>query len=190
MNKKGNEFDSKNQKSGDSYEELTQEDISLFVKTKFTEVKDSNSIKNLVSFQTMNKFLIMAHNQEELKVMGRIVASNNKKNLSEILIEYEKHLKLTLKSKPTIQTHSNVMMHIFGFFSKGFSILEKDKFFELQDDYKNEKITIGEILAKINPTIYRFNKIYLTSQTYFLLYSNPDPRNIFKILKKEEELKL
>ena len=113
MNKKGNEFDSKNQKSGDSYEELTQEDISLFVKTKFTEVKDSNSIKNLVSFQTMNKFLIMAHNQEELKVMGRIVASNNKKNLSEILIEYEKHLKLTLKFKPTIQTHSNVMMHIF-----------------------------------------------------------------------------
>ena len=98
----------------------------------------------------------------------------------------EKNLKLTLRSKPTIQTHSNVMMHIFGFFSKEFSILERDKFFELQDDFKNEKITIGEILAKINPTIYRFNKIYLTSQTYFLLYSNPDPRNIFKILKKEE----
>ena len=184
VNKKERGIDNK------SYKELALQDIHIFVKTRFTEVKKSKKIKDLVSFQTTNKFLIMAHSQEELKILGRIVASNNKNNLSEVLIEYEEHLNLALECIPTTKTHSNVLMHIFGFFSNEFSILERDKFFELQNDFKNEKITIGEILAKINPTIFRFNKTYLTSQTYFLLYSNPDPRNIFKILKKEEELKL
>ena len=45
---------------------------------------------------------------------------------------------------PTIKTHSNVIMHIFGFFSKEFSDLEKEKFFELLKNYKDEKITYWE----------------------------------------------
>ena len=72
------------------------------------------------------------------------------------------------------------------FFSKEFSSLEKDKFFELLEDYKTEKMTIGEILAEVHPIVYRFNKTYLTSQTYFLLYANTEQGNIFKILEENK----
>ena len=169
-----------------AYKELTEKDIKLFVKGRFEEIKKNNKIKELVGFQAMNKFMIMSHNQEQLQVLGRIVASNKKIKLSEILIEYENHLKLALESNPTIKTHSNVLLHIFGFFSKEFSTLEKDKFFELLQDYKNEKITIGEILAEIHSIVYRFNKTYLASQTYFLLYANTEQGNIFKILEENK----
>jgi uncharacterized protein YbgA (DUF1722 family) len=74
-------------------------------------------------------------------------------------------------------------MHIFGFFSKEFTSLEKDKFFELLKEYKNRKIKIGDILAEIHPIVFRFNKTYLASQTYFLLYANSEKGNIFKALK-------
>ena len=47
-------------------------------------------------------------------------------------------------------------------------------------NYKDEKITIGDILAEIHPIVFRFNKTYLSSQTYFLLYANPEKGNIFK----------
>jgi len=88
---------------------------------------------------------------------------------------------------PTVKTHSNVLMHIFGFFSNEFLDFEKNKFLELQENYKKGKITIGKILADIHPIIYRFNKIYLTNQTYFLLYANQESENIFKILDKKNE---
>ena len=168
------------------YKELTEKDIKLFVKGRFHEVKKNNKIKELVGFQATNKFMIMAHNQEQLQVLGRIVASNKKIKLSEILIEYENHLKVALEFKPTIKTHSNVLLHIFGFFSKEFSGLEKDKFFKLLEDYKSEKMKIGEILAEIHPIVYRFNKTYLASQTYFLLYANSEQGNIFKILEENK----
>jgi len=169
-----------------NYKELSEKEVKQFVNKRFQEVKNDNKIKQLVEFQAMNKYLIMTHNQEQLRVLGRIVASNKKIKLSEILIEYENNLRLALQSKPTIKTHSNVLLHIFGFFSNNFSDLEKDKFFELLDNYKNEKITIGNILAEIHPIIYRFNKTYLASQTYFLLYANPEQGNIFRILEENK----
>ena len=165
------------------HKELTQNEIKQFVIERFEDVKKNKKAKELVEFQARNKFLIMAYNQEQLKILGRIVASYKKIKFSEILNEYEKNLNVCLEYKPTIKTHSNVIMHIFGFFSKEFTSLEKDKFFELLKDYKNEKIKIGDILAEIHPIVFRFNKTYLASQTYFLLYANPEKGNIFKSLK-------
>ena len=165
------------------HKELTQNEIKQFVIERFEDVKKNKKVKELVEFQAMNKFLIMAHNQEQLKILGRIVASYKKIKFSEILNEYEKNLNVCLEYKPTIKTHSNVIMHIFGFFSKEFTSLEKDKFFELLKEYKNRKIKIGDILAEIHPIVFRFNKTYLASQTYFLLYANSEKGNIFKALK-------
>jgi uncharacterized protein YbgA (DUF1722 family) len=165
------------------HKELTQNEIKQFVIERFEDVKKNKKAKELVEFQAMNKFLIMAHNQEQLKILGRIVASYKKIKFSDILNEYEKNLNVCLEYKPTIKTHSNVIMHIFGFFSKEFTSLEKDKFFELLKEYKNRKIKIGDILAEIHPIVFRFNKTYLASQTYFLLYANSEKGNIFKALK-------
>lgn len=165
------------------HKELTQNEIKQFVIERFEDVKKNKKAKELVEFQARNKFLIMAYNQEQLKILGRIVASYKKIKFSDILNEYEKNLNMCLEYKPTIKTHSNVIMHIFGFFSKEFTNLEKDKFFELLKEYKNRKIKIGDILAEIHPIVFRFNKTYLASQTYFLLYANSEKGNIFKALK-------
>ena len=185
MNQKEYDEVTKEQKDSKNHRELSLEDINTFVKERFMEVKKSNKVKELVSFQATNKFLIMAHSQEQLKTLGRIVASNNKMNLPEIWVEYEKHLNLALGFSPTVKTHSNVLMHVFGFFSGEFSDLEKKRFFELQQNYKKGKITIGATLAEIHPITYRFNKIYLASQSYFLLYANLDEESIFTMLDKK-----
>ena len=151
------------------HKELTQKEIKEYVFERFENVKKSNRVKNLVEFQTMNKFLIMAHSQEQLKILGRIVASNKKTKFSDMLLDYEKNLNLCLEHQQTTKTHSNVIMHMFGFFSKEFSELERNKFFELLNNFKNDTITIGDILAEIHPILFRFNQTYLASQTYFLL---------------------
>ena len=151
------------------HKELNHKEIKEYVCERFENVKKSNKAKNLVEFQTMNKFLIMAHNQEQLKILGRIVASNKKTKFSDMLLDYEKNLNLCLEYQPTMKTHSNVIMHMFGFFSKEFSELERNKFFELLNNFKNNTITIGDILSEINQILFRYNQTYLTSQTYFLI---------------------
>ena len=108
--------------------QVTEKDTVKFVLDRFSQVKKSKRIRELVEFQAMNKYMLMVHNQEELKILGNLVASHKKIPLSDILDKYEDHLKIALKKEPTIKTHHNVMMHIFGHFSNHFSQSEKDLF--------------------------------------------------------------
>jgi len=166
-------------------QKVSEKQIKEYVIERFEDVKNRNKIKNLILFQAMNKYMIMSHDQNELKILGNIVASNKRIHFSEILIEYEKHLKKSFEKEPTIKTHSNVIMHVFGYFSKNFTQLEKGQFFELLKQFQEEKITIGNILSKINPIIFKFNNTYLASQTYFLLYSESNQNNLFDVLMKK-----
>ena len=161
---------------------ISEEDVKEYVFERFNENKKRKKIRNLVNFQTMNKYMLMAHDQEALKKLGSIVASNKKVPFEEILENYEKYLVKAFEKAPTTKTHVNVIIHIFGYFSKEFNQHEKKLYLDLVEKYRNGNITIGNILAEINPIIFRFNNTYLASQTYFLLYSDKQPGIIFQIL--------
>ena len=165
--------------------QVTEKDTIKFVLDRFSQVKKSKRIKDLVEFQAMNKYMIMSHNQEELKVLGNLVASHKKILLSDILDQYEEHLKIALKKEPTVKTHLNVMMHIFGYFSKHFSQSEKDLFNQLLQQFREGTITTGKMLSEIGPLIYRFNNTYLARQTYFLLYADTRPGIFFAVFNSK-----
>ena len=52
----------------------------------------------------MNKYMLMAHDQEALKKLGSIVASNKKVPFEEILENYEKYLVKAFEKAPTTKT--------------------------------------------------------------------------------------
>lgn len=161
---------------------MTEEDTKKYVFERFIQVKRSKRIRDLVNFQAMNKYMIMAHDQVALKKLGNLVASNKKIRIDEILEEYENYLNKAFEKKPTTKTHTNVIMHIFGHFSKDLSNYEKKIFLDLLEEYRNGNKTIGNILAEINPIIFRFNNTYLASQTYFLLYAENNFGILFNML--------
>lgn len=167
---------------------ISEKDISDYVMQRLEDVKRSNNFKNILAFHTTNKFMIMAHDQVELKKLGNIIANYRRIPFSELLQEYENHIKLAMGKRPTIKTHSNVIMHIFGYFLKYLDQNEKNIFLNSLEQFREGKKDIGQILLEINPITYRFDNTYLASQTYFLLYSDIDHRTIFQLtdIKKYE----
>jgi len=168
-----------NKKPTDFKIQLTEKDVIEFILEKFQEVKKSKKFSDLVNFQTRNKFMLMAHSQGKLKILGNLVANHKKYNLEHVLSEYECHLRTALKKKPTVNSHLNVIMHIFGYFARNFNQIEKDSFIEIVEQFKQENISVSELLAKIEPLIYKFDNTYLAMQTYFLLYANPRQKTMF-----------
>ena len=154
---------------------ISEKDVKQYVLERYSEVKQGQKIKNLVNFQAMNKYMIMAHDQEELKKLGYIVASYKKIPFSEILDYYEKHLEKSFEKKPSVKKHTNVLLHVFGHFSKDLSKQERKTLLDLLEQYRKENIALGKLLAEIHPIIFKFDNTYLASQTYFLLYSNIAP---------------
>ena len=68
---------------------ISEKDVKEFVLERFEDVKKSMKIRDLVEFQSTNKYMIMAQNQKELKILGNTVASNKKSPFLEIPAEYE-----------------------------------------------------------------------------------------------------
>ena len=158
---------------------VSEQNVVEFVMGRFSDIRESKRIADLVEFQAMNKYMLMVHNQGELKILGNLVASYKKIPFDKILHEYDEHLKIALSTEPTTKTHINVLMHIYGYFSRHFDSSEKELFQELVSQFRDKKITVGKILSEINPLVYRFNQTYLARQTYFLLYADPRPGILF-----------
>jgi len=165
---------------------ISEKNIIEYVLQRFQDVKHSNKIKNIVTFQAANKYMIMAHHQAELKNLENIVVGYKKIPFSVISQEYEDHFRTAMTKKPTVKTHTNVFMHIFGYFSKYLTQNEKELFFEMLVKFRENKITLGNMLLEISCMIYRFDSTYLANQTYFLLYSDIQSRSLFQALDKKD----
>lgn len=161
---------------------LSENEICRYVLERFDVVKDNPKFHRLVDFHTKNKYLIMVHNQDSLKKLGNLVANHSQESVLSVIQQYEFHLKKSLLCTPTGTRHLNAIMHIFGYFSKNFNSSQKDLFTCLVKQYRDNQITIGNLLAEISPLVYLFNNTYLANQTYFLLYSEKRNGTLFSIL--------
>jgi uncharacterized protein YbgA (DUF1722 family) len=150
-------------------------DIKQFVLERFEEVKTSKKMKDLVHFHTVNKFLFMAHGPNELKKLGNIVANHDDLPLSKVKELYEEVLHKIQKKSPTIKSHSNTLYHISGHFRKDLPSIEKQFIKRSIEDYISKKITLNQILGTLKFLTSKFDRTYLSRQTYFLLYSDAMP---------------
>ncbi len=163
-------------KKNKSASKLTHQDVVGFVLERFDELKNNPTMKNLIHFHTINKFLIMAHSSKHLNVLGNLVANHRNENIKNLLEKYEISLRDAIKNPPTITSNTNVLSHILGHFSDDLSPDEKSSFLISLKHYGEEKISLSEILCLLKSWTSKYDKAYLTRQTYFLLYyESPQP---------------
>ncbi len=142
----------------------------LYAFSAFREVKNSNSVKELVKFHTENKLLFMAYNQKEMRELGKIVANLKKKAFNDIIADYESHLFKVFNKAPKYVSNINVLMHGLGYFSDRLSREEKAFFLDSLERYRNGKVPLSVPLAVMSSLIVRFKEDYLSKQTYFEPY--------------------
>jgi len=149
----------------------------LFAISSFRKVKESRSMKEMVRFHSENKYLLMAYEQETMRVLGRIVANLDKKNLDELISDYEKHLSEALSEEPKYTSNINVLMHGMGYFSEQISSSEKAFFLDSLDRYREGRIPLSVPLNVLRSFIIRFQENYLMQQTFF----EPYPEELVEI---------
>jgi len=155
----------------------------LYTTSTFGEILDSGSTKDLIRFHTENKLLLMAYNQKELTILGRIVANHEKADLNTVITQYELHLSRALSQTARYTSVINVLTHSLGYFSKGLSKGEKTFFLSLIYKYREGIIPLSAALSILRSWIARFDQQDLSNQTFF----EPYPEALSKIAKPDEE---
>jgi uncharacterized protein YbgA (DUF1722 family)/uncharacterized protein YbbK (DUF523 family) len=139
----------------------------LFTTARFRMLQSSVVMRDLVQFHSENKLLLMAYNQKELRLIGRIVANHDRKPLDEVLADYERHLYRAFARAPRCTSNINVLMHALGYFSEELSSDEKSFFLDLLEQYRAGKIPLSVNVNLVKSFIVRIGEPYLAQQTFF-----------------------
>jgi uncharacterized protein YbgA (DUF1722 family)/uncharacterized protein YbbK (DUF523 family) len=144
----------------------------IFTFALFRVIKNKKSINELIKFHSRNKFLITSYSQKQLKELGNITANTKKRPISQLLKDYEYHLKLTFSKSPKCTSNINVLNHTFGYISKNLKSEEKKLFLKSINDFRKGRIGLSVPINIMKSWIIRFDQPYLKEQTYFSPYPN------------------
>ncbi|MEW6672983.1 MAG: DUF523 and DUF1722 domain-containing protein [Thermodesulfobacteriota bacterium] len=121
---------------------------------------------DLVDFHTRHKLLILSHNQNHYRAMGRLVAAARDYPPGELFRLYEAALLEALKHKTTIQKNTNVLQHLMGYFKKQLSADEKQELLQIIDQYRAGHVPLIVPVTLINHYVRKYRQPYLSGQFY------------------------
>ena len=136
-----------------------------------TLLGQNKSLGGLVEFHTENKLLILSHNQDIYREMGRLVAQGKNYDLNELFDRYEELLLKALKLKTTLKKNINVLHHMLGYFKKNLSGDEKDELLSVIDQYRSGYVPLIVPITLIKHYVMKYDQPWLKAQTYL----NPHP---------------
>jgi uncharacterized protein YbgA (DUF1722 family)/uncharacterized protein YbbK (DUF523 family) len=142
----------------------------IFTLAALREMAAAGSMRGLVEFHASAKLLLMAYNQKEMRVLGRLVANPEKHPAATVIEAYGRGLRHALAAAPRYTSAINVLMHALGYFSEGLSAREKAFFLESLEAYRQEKIPLSVPVGIVKSYIARFGEPYLEAQRFFQPY--------------------
>lgn len=141
-------------------------------------MRDGLTASGLVDFHSDHKYLILAHDQEAYRQLGRLVADAGKGDLERLAADYATLLMQTLKRPATTRQHVNVLQHLLGYLKKHLDTLDREELLETIEQYRQGllplivPITLIRHHFRRNPDPYVLRQYYLSPHPKELMLRN------------------
>lgn len=142
----------------------TLHDLNLVRKGGLTRGK-------LIAFHSRYKLLLLAHSQPEYRELGRFVASiENWASLDEYFVEYRLRLMTLLAHHATRRNHTNVLMHVQGYFRRQLNARQRQELSDLIARYRQGTQPLLAPVTLLKHYMAEYPDRYLEQQRYFEPY--------------------
>ena len=132
------------------------------------------SRRGLTEFHARYKYLLMAHNPLQYKVLGNLLGSMGKADAETIGPRYFSQLMAALKKCPTRGTHTNVLQHLNGYLKHSISAEDKQEMLQAIDQYQQGIVPLVVPLTLLKHHFRQHPDPYIERQVYL----QPHPENL------------
>lgn len=133
--------------------------------------KSGLSKGKLIAFHSHYKLVLLAHSQPRYRELGRFVASlNTCENLDTFFVEYRQRLMDLLSCRATRRNHTNVLMHVQGYFHNQLTPRQRQELAGLIDAYRRGVQPLLVPVALLKHYLAEYPSDYLQQQRYFAPY--------------------
>ena len=127
----------------------------------------------ILSFHSRYKLQLLAHNQAGYREIGPFVASMHEWNdLEAFFVLYREKLMAILKKPSSRKNHTNVLMHIQGYFRNQLNTRQRGELRDVILNYSSGLLPILAPLTLLKHYLAEYPDRYLLTQNYFDPYSN------------------
>jgi uncharacterized protein YbgA (DUF1722 family)/uncharacterized protein YbbK (DUF523 family) len=144
--------------------------MQLFAYDAFEKFKQNASMKDLVEFHRVNKFMLQSKDEALYRQLGKIVGNHEAKSFQAILDEYELLFKTAIAIKSSKGKTRNVLEHMSGFVKSFLNAEEKVMLHEQIDDYAAQIIPLIVPLSTLKLYASKYEVHYLLEQTFLSPY--------------------
>lgn len=124
----------------------------------------------LIAFHSRYKLQLLAHSQPKYRQIGPFVANIHQwASLEAWFTEYRQRLADLLSCPATRRNHTNVLMHIQGYFRPHLSAAQREELTTLIDQYRRGAQPLLAPVALLKHYMLEFPDTYLAGQRYFAL---------------------
>ncbi|WMT16197.1 YbgA family protein [Serratia fonticola] len=125
----------------------------------------------LIAFHSRYKLSLLAHSQPEYRELGRFVADIERwESLDAFAVEYRQRLMRLLQHKATRRNHTNVLMHVQGYFRRQLSSSQRQELARLIDHYRQGMQPLLAPITLLKHYMAEYPDSYLAQQRYFEPY--------------------
>lgn len=145
--------------------------LRVFVYARWQQVKDNLSKAVLLDFHTKLKLLLLAHDQELYRSLGRFVA-DCRMVTPDVGIDYIEQVMSALSKPASRANHTNVLQHIQGYFKTQLTTEQKQELSDLILAYRQGEQPLLVPLTLIRHYLREYPNEYLAKQSYIEPYPN------------------
>lgn len=122
----------------------------------------------LMAFHSRYKLLLLAHSQPLYRELGRFVAAmGDWDSLEAYFTEYRLRLMTLMAHPATRRNHTNVLMHVQGYFRKQLNSRQRQELADLIDRYRQGTQPLLAPVTLLKHYMAEFPDTYLAGQRYF-----------------------
>ncbi len=139
---------------------------------------DGLSVERLQAFHADHKYLVMVHNQEAYKRMGKMVAESDGDSVKVVSCLYMEEMMSALKRPASRGQHANVLLHLLGYLKKQLDSEDKEEMVALIEQYREGELpllvpmTLLKHHFRRHPRDYIERQVYLTPHPHELMLRN------------------
>ncbi|WP_207062283.1 DUF523 and DUF1722 domain-containing protein [Motiliproteus sp. SC1-56] len=137
-------------------------------------VEDAPSLGRLMGFHRDYKYILMAHNQQEYRALGRLLAQAGKEaDIGTLQAAYKKRFMAALAKPATRRSHCNVLLHILGYLKRALDGATRRDIMGVIEQYRRGEVNLATPLTLISHYVRRCGSDYIQAQRYLEPYPAP-----------------
>ncbi|MFT5930144.1 MAG: hypothetical protein ACI9GE_000329 [Oceanospirillaceae bacterium] len=142
------------------------------------EVLEQPSLHNLIIFHSRYKYLLMAHNQDKYRALGRLLGGNTSVPLATLINTYFCDFMEVLSKPSSRKNHTNALFHILGYLKGNLTSVAREHIIEVIHNYNKGITPLTTPLTLLKHHLMQHGSTYIQHQRYF----EPYPEKISPVI--------